>query len=96
MLAMRTARTAGRCAAKLLSDCPMNSMTHRAQKCGENVAFRYKLDLVQTQGGQFEFSATVSCPKCTHKSLFKRILASLHIQKFKAGPGGVEFEFTAG
>jgi len=65
--------------------------------CGKAVEFRYRLTLVQTGEGAFEFSAAVSCPSCTHESAIKKVLASLHIvKKVKIGPTGAEFEFNTG
>ena len=65
--------------------------------CGKAVKFDYRLKLVQTDGGSFDFSATVSCPKCTHKSTFQKVVSSLPvIKRLKLGPTGAELEFKTG
>lgn len=63
--------------------------------CGGSGAYTYALDWVQLQSGMFSFTASVACSKCTSKSVFRKLIASLsRIRRVKVGPGGLELEVS--
>lgn len=67
--------------------------------CTKKVRYIYTIECVEISDDSaddtlFEFSATVTCPRCARKSMPSRIVASLRrIKRVKIGPACFEFEF---
>jgi hypothetical protein len=61
--------------------------------CGESAAYAYALDSVQVEDCEFGFTVSVTCSKCTSKSVFRKLITSLsRIRRVKVGPSGIEFD----
>jgi hypothetical protein len=63
----------------------------------EAVDFRVELSCVTTDGRRFDFTASVTCPVCTRKSVFRKLIESLsRVRRIQVGPTGVELELESG
>jgi hypothetical protein len=62
-------------------------------ECGQVVKYRYVLECVQMHEGQFVFTATVTCPRCTKQSVLQKFIKSLkRVKRVKVSPTGIELE----
>jgi hypothetical protein len=61
--------------------------------CNRVVKYNYKLECVQINGKEFIFTASVVCPRCKRRSVFRKIAQSLRrVKRLKIGPTGLELE----
>lgn len=65
--------------------------------CHQSGNYKFALACVGTKDGNFHFTASVTCAKCSTKSVFQRLVASLHrIRGVKLGPVGLDFDTDGG
>lgn len=63
-------------------------------RCQETVDYRVDLRCVTTDARRFSFTATVTCPACAQKSVFRRLIDGLRrVRRIQLGPTGMELEF---
>ncbi|MFE0413436.1 hypothetical protein [Streptomyces tendae] len=65
-------------------------------RCRETVDYRVELQCVTTDARQFTFTVSVTCPACSHKSVFRRLIESLsRVTRIQVGPTGMELELES-
>jgi endogenous inhibitor of DNA gyrase (YacG/DUF329 family) len=63
--------------------------------CKQVVRYEYALECVEMQSRptEFVFAASVTCPRCSKTSVFRKIINSFRqIKRIKVGPTGIELE----
>jgi hypothetical protein len=65
-------------------------------RCHETVDYQVQLRCVATEGRRFTFTASLTCPACSQKSVFRKLIESLgQIRRIKVGPTGVELDLES-
>lgn len=63
----------------------------------EAADYQVALSCVTTDARQFTFTASITCPVCARKSVFRRLIESLRrVRRIQVGPTGVELELENG
>jgi hypothetical protein len=72
---------------------PLEFQSLPCPDCNRVVKYRYKLECVQMNEEEFVFTASISCPRCKRRSVFRKIVQSLHyVKRVRIGPTGLELE----
>jgi hypothetical protein len=66
-------------------------------RCHETVEYRVELQCVTIDARRFSFAASVTCPACAQRSVFRRLIESLsRVRRIQVGPTGMELELENG
>ena len=77
----------------ILTQLPIELAGVHCPTCNLSTNYEYSLDCVETDDGEFSFTATVRCPGCSPKTFTGRIVDGLRrIKHLKLGPTGVEVD----
>lgn len=61
--------------------------------CDQVVNYKYTLECLHIDKRKYEFTASVTCPRCNKQSVFSRIARSLRrVKRLRVGPTGLELE----
>lgn len=61
--------------------------------CSRIVRYKYKLQCVEMTDIEFVFTASITCPRCEKRSVFRSIAQSFRrVKRLKVGPTGLELE----